>query len=81
MKNNDVISSDGTVFGFESLQNELIRSSDEILRDLKADIDPFVTGKSMNQSMRSNNSQEKSQNGTSEVAPITPNSQVSSRRS
>ena len=60
MKNNDVISSDGTVFGFESLQNELIRSSDEILRDLKADIDPFVTGKSMNQSMRSNNSQEKS---------------------
>jgi len=43
MKNYEKESSDGTVFGFESLQNELIRTSDEILRDLKEQVDPFVT--------------------------------------
>jgi hypothetical protein len=42
MKNVDNISSSGSVFGFDSLKNELVRTSEEILRDLKADIDPFM---------------------------------------
>ena len=44
MKTNENVSSEGgPAFGFESLQAELMRTSDEILWDIKADIDPFIT--------------------------------------
>jgi hypothetical protein len=45
MKTNDNQSSEGG-FGLEALHAELMRTSDEILNDIKADIDPWVAAPS-----------------------------------
>jgi len=34
--------SEGSVFGFDEIRDELLRSSEEILWDLKEDIDPWA---------------------------------------